>query len=290
MKVIAVVVSYHPSLAELRALVDSLHSQVAGVIVVDNTSPGIDLSSLEAIVITNGQNLGIAAAQNVGLDLAFSRSADAVILFDQDSRLQEGFVISLTRQLETLGVGGRPVVIGPSIYCLYEDRLHESLWQPAFASNTEFIERTQLIASGMMINRTAFEVVGPMLEPLFIDAVDHEWCWRAQKRGVTVYQSNTVTLEHKMGDARYKVFGVWTKLTAPSRLYYQFRNTLWLVPSGHVPLYWKCRNLFAIPVKLVLLICLHPDKKERLGHAFRGLKDGLLGYRGFRERAKQYLG
>lgn len=284
MEVHAVVVTYHPGMLRLQKLLSSLVDQVTAVIIVDNSVPATDFKGFDANIVHFGENLGIAAAQNIGMQKAFENSADAVVLFDQDSNPPPDMVPTLVEQSTLLREQlRRPVVIGPSIFCLYEGRLHKPWWQRDHVDGVlGQVLQKQLIASGLLISRSAYETAGPMLEQLFIDAVDHEWCWRAAKKGVAIYQSNKITLEHRMGDARYKVFGVWTKQTSPARLYYQFRNTLWLASVDYVPLYWKLRNIAAIPVKLLLLVCLHPDKVERLQYAFRGLKDGVLHSRRFR--------
>lgn len=286
MKVFAVIVTFNPNLDVLTAAIKSIRKQVDNIILVDNSSAASVLvesfRDQDVILITNSSNLGIAVAQNIGMDRAFAEGADQVILLDQDSNPPADLVSRLLLcQSCTSSEGKIPAVVGPGVFCLFEGRVHRSFLKRRVDESLVYDEQKQLIASGLLISREAFDLVGPMLESLFIDAVDHEWCWRARKLGVKLYQSNDVFLEHRMGEGRYKVFGIWTKLTSPIRLYYQFRNTLWLLPVPYVPIYWKVRNIIAIPIKIALLLFLHPEKKRRLGYVYSGLKDGVLGCREF---------
>lgn len=287
MKVYAVIVTFNPDLDVLFDALLSICSQVEKVVLVDNSPRGLisiesHLNQQNVTVVSNLTNLGIATAQNIGMHKSFEQGADQVVLLDQDSNPPADLVSKLLLcQNRTSKKDAIPTVCGPGVFCLYEDRIHRSFWRRGVAENAPYESQKQLIASGLLISKEAYEHVGPMLDTLFIDAVDHEWCWRARKLGVEIYQSTEVFIEHRMGDGRYKVFGVWTKLTSPIRLYYQLRNTLWLLPVPYVPLYWKVRNIIAIPIKIALLLFLHPEKKRRLGYVFNGIKDGILGCREF---------
>ena len=70
--VCAVLVSYHPDVATLRAAVDAVRPQVGTLVVVDNGSTGLDsaLDGSETVVLRQDGNVGLAAAQNVGIDWA----------------------------------------------------------------------------------------------------------------------------------------------------------------------------------------------------------------------------
>ena len=89
--VIAIVVSYHPDLSSLEDLLDALLPQVATIMVVDNGS-SVEIAAWSkhrygnrVVVIPLGNNRGIAAAQNVGINWARNQGARYVVLFDQDS-------------------------------------------------------------------------------------------------------------------------------------------------------------------------------------------------------------
>lgn len=136
-------------------------------------------------------------------------------------------------------------------------------------------EVKQIIASGMLISQQAFEKVGEKESALFIDGVDHEWCWRAKRLGLKVYQSQLVSMPHRQGDDRMKVLGITFKQGAPVRLYYQLRNVLILSRRRYVPIYWKCRHLFAIPLRYIVNRFVFENGQERGQFMRKGLRDGI---------------
>ena len=76
----AVVVTYHPG--DVSALLAELAGQCDSVIAVDNGSDPAEVEALRkacdqagATLLELGENLGIAAAQNRGIELAQSRAA-----------------------------------------------------------------------------------------------------------------------------------------------------------------------------------------------------------------------
>src|SRR5258708_12926038 len=96
--VCAVIVTYHPSAKMLENIAQVL-AQVQGLVVVDNGSNADELAPLRVAsqtlgfqLIENGKNLGLAEALNQGVRWAKSQGYPWVILFDQDSRITEGFI------------------------------------------------------------------------------------------------------------------------------------------------------------------------------------------------------
>ena len=58
---------------------------------------------------------------------------------------------------------------------------------------------SHVIASGMLMSREAWRVVGPFCEKLFIDWVDTEWCWRALANNMIIVQTPSVIISHELG-------------------------------------------------------------------------------------------
>src|SRR5271170_4257355 len=92
-KVWAVVVTHNPT-PDFEQNVRALIPQVKRVIIVDNqSSPAIQefvgtvASTYESEIIWSQQNLGIASALNLGVDLALTSNAcQWILMLDQDSR------------------------------------------------------------------------------------------------------------------------------------------------------------------------------------------------------------
>ncbi|HFP9739483.1 TPA: glycosyltransferase family 2 protein, partial [Escherichia coli] len=65
----------------------------------------------------------------------------------------------------------------------------------------------QIIASGKLINLEVLDQVGFMEDDLFIDGVDHEWCWRAGRLGYKIAIIENAIMKHRLGDARGNFLG-----------------------------------------------------------------------------------
>ena len=114
--VVAVVVTYQPALDVLEQLLDALIPQATSVVVVDNGSHSDlaawnserDIRAVELLLL--GENRGIAAAQNAGIQWARNRGAGYVLLMDQDSIPAADMVEKL---VSTVSKQDSPATAGP---------------------------------------------------------------------------------------------------------------------------------------------------------------------------------
>jgi len=271
-----VVILFHPDVEHVSTLVKGLSSPDWHLVLVDN-SP----NSHQALATNNvtylhyPENVGIATAQNIGLRALFDRGIEYAFLLDQDSLFSSELACELVKQFSTLETQSPIAAIGPSIYCQFSECVEQGALQKGKQVSDKLKEVKQIIASGMLISRHAFHLVGEKESGLFIDGVDHEWCWRARAKGMKIYQSLSACMPHRQGDDRVKICGIIFKQGAPIRLYYQFRNVLILARRSYVPFYWKLRHVCAIPLRyLVNRYCFEQGKTR--GHFMReGLLDGL---------------
>lgn len=280
MKTGVVVVLYFPELEHLQKVFELLDKLTLPVAVVDNSPNALEGIPLpvQSTYIHFPQNSGIAHAQNAGIDALSEQGVDGVFIFDQDSHITESLLRRLIedyRRAETLF--GPVAVIGPKIICEFSEHAVRPRLQKPIAVVGDLLDVHQIIASGMLVNVQAFAKIGNKEAPLFIDGVDHEWCWRARAQGYAVVQTAGVTMRHREGDARLKLLGFTFKQGAPVRLYYQVRNILILSRRGYVPTYWKIRNIVVLPLRWYVNRWRFPDGKTRSHYFWRGVKDGLKG-------------
>ncbi|WP_416305697.1 glycosyltransferase family 2 protein [Neptunicella sp. SCSIO 80796] len=279
MKVGAVVVLYNPEVYLAQVLIDSVARQVDVLCVIDNSQqPSIlNLEKSNLNYHHFSLNIGIAAAQNVGLRDLKLADCDQALLLDQDSDITDNFVHSLSTQLiATQRKANTLVAIGPRIVCSFSDKVVKPRVQKEIAVFDDIVCVSQIISSGMMIDLHRLEEIGLKDESLFIDGVDHEWCWRARQKDMSVAIAHNVQMVHKLGDSRSKFAGITYKVGSPIRLYYQFRNILILTRRAYVPRYWKTRNLLVLPIRFLANSILQNSKRERLNYMLKGLWDGLL--------------
>ncbi|MDO5501137.1 MAG: glycosyltransferase family 2 protein, partial [Propionibacteriaceae bacterium] len=297
--VAALVVTYFPG--DLGPLLDTLASQCGTVLVVDNTDDrerAADVSEAceraGARVISLGENLGIAAAQNAGIDDLLgvrpgtggsgtdSKPISAILLCDHDSLPSSTMVADL---LPHLGPG--VAAVGP---VPREDRLGGDelvyvarTWGPRRASpedlRAEFIDAAFLIASGCLISREALLDIGPMNDSWFIDHVDLEWGLRARLAGWRLLAIPGAGLTHSLGDNVVLLPGrdQPVHVHAPIRTYYLTRNTLRLVSSGLLPRRWVLGYLVWLGKYVAFNAVAAQPRQTRMRYMAWGLRDGIRG-------------
>ena len=250
----AVLVVYKPDLALTERLLTRLYGQTEEVVIVDNSPTPHDFTK----VIKHYH-----------------------YIHDQDSLIPSDMVFNLSSLLKASNkIKQNVVAIGPRIRCSFSDKKVNPKVQKEVFEYGDLVGVTQIIASGMMIDLSALDQIGLKDESLFIDGVDHEWCWRARSMGFDIAKAKNVEMVHRLGDSRSKFIGVTYKVGAPIRLYYQFRNILLLSRRPYVPTYWKVRCLFFMPIKLFLNSVMQKNRLKRLGFMLQGIIDGVLGRKG----------
>ncbi|MCU7554904.1 glycosyltransferase family 2 protein [Alteromonas sp. ASW11-19] len=278
----AVIILYHPDIRHVMKMVEELKQVVKNVALIDNSPVASQFPADEYIDYLHfPDNLGIAEAQNKGIELIAAVGCDRVLILDQDSNITASIVERLADHLKhTTGTGSQVAAVGPMLICEFSNQQVKPRLQKAMSVNNNLAEVKQIIASGMLIPLSAYQVIGPKESALFIDGVDHEWCWRARQKGYKVYQALDVGMPHKQGDARRKILGLTFKQGSPVRLYYQVRNVLLLSRRSYVPGYWKCRHLLALPVRWAVNRWHFPEGKTRGRYFIKGFIDGLKGKAG----------
>jgi len=273
MNIICIVVTYNPQLSILCKSINNLLQQKVRVIIVDNSNIYTNYLSINSdiTVIYNGCNLGIAKAQNIGIDYALSQGADFVLFMDQDSLAPNNLVDTLVRCYEQKSkeslVGG----VGPLPYNRDNNKAYFTK-----NNNEEIVEVNTLISSGSFVSREMLVEVGYMDDSLFIDMVDLEWCWRATyKTKCRFYINNKCLLSHSLGKREVIFLRKRIPLHSPMRMYYRFRNYFLLVNRKYVPLSWKFRYPVSNITRLLLCLCYFSEKRIYLKNSYKGFKDGL---------------
>jgi rhamnosyltransferase len=260
-------------------------------VVVDNTeleqrSTGLALDD-RVVLISNGDNLGIATALNQGIERLIGEDCEQALLFDQDSEPSAELLEGLPRMLaEQLSGGRRVALLGPA----YEDaRLGGVAPFVRFAfpalkriapEGAEPIEADFLITSGSCVNLGAWSDIGPMDESLFIDFVDVEWCVRARAAHYAILGTPLLRLRHSLGGEPIRVLGRTYPSHSPIRHYYLFRNATNLIRRRYMPWTWKWTELAKMPVRLIIYGIWLTPRSEHVHMALRGVWHGLTGRMG----------
>lgn len=289
MRICAVVVTYNPDASDLGQLLLALHPQVEAIVVVDNNSdadlrkvPEIDSATLLELP----RNLGIAAAQNRGIEWAFERGFTHVLLSDQDSLPASDMVSQLSECLEE--AGPQIAAVGPVPLDSRPEAGPEALvysftkWGPKRRSVPglgQAMEVPFVLASGCLIPLEVLADVGPMNTSLFIDHVDLAWCLRAIERGYRVLVCGSAILYHSLGDDVAKIPGRRRQVHvhSPLRNYYMVRNSLFLLRASFLTTRWKLGYIAWLVKYLGYYTTLAPRHLQRLPLLAQAVGDGLCG-------------
>jgi rhamnosyltransferase len=290
-RVLAVIVGYEPDRDELGRLVETLRANAFETLIVDNSESEVGRASAHAVAaaygadyVGNPLNIGVAAAQNVGLRVARERGKTHVLLLDQDSTLQRETVDRLIAAFVALRDAGQAVAaVGPSLvdprtgYRAPFPRLRHVRMQKLHPAAGEVVDCDVLISSGCLISLAAVERVGPLDEALFIDYVDFEWCVRARALGFQVFGVGDAELAHTIGDSPVRILGRVISLHSPVRNYYFIRNALLFLGKPYLSLRWRAHLLYRVAAQFVLFGLLCPQRPSRIAWMLRGLWDGARG-------------
>lgn len=296
--VVAVVVTYRPDLEATSTLLGALAPQVDHVVLVDN---GSDVTAVDRLrseiaavggeLVRLGDNLGIARAQNIGVERARAVGATSVLLSDQDSVPEHDMVARLRDGLERARAAhGRVAAVGPvtvdernaGAALLFSDHR----WGPrrAIVPDREgaLVPATFLIASGCLVDLAVLDEVGGMNEDWFIDHIDLEWGLRARRAGYGSFGVVGARLAHSLGDRVQRIPGRErdVHIHSPVRNYYMARNTVLLVRSGLLRRAWQVGYLAWITKYAVFYVLAVTPRLGRARLLLRGFADGARGRTG----------
>ena len=238
------------------------------VVLVDNgvrlsTSKGCVRGAWTDCVSVQNQNIGgVAGGFNRGVATALQHGATWVTLLDQDSDLRPAQLDQLrcgwSQAAQQLGT--TLLLVGPRVV----DAARVS--GPLQPSDLELRPTRLLISSGTTFPARHWSELGPLREWLFIDFVDHEWCFRLQCQGYRLFEVSSVLLRQTFGSRHPNpvchLLGM--QLYSPERHYYGVRNLRWLVRQPHVPLDLRCKEVFKMVLKIPLWLICEPRRAENL--------------------------
>jgi GT2 family glycosyltransferase len=275
------------SLAEMNYPADHLQ-----IIVVDNgsrddTVPAIHSRFPYVTVLENGDNLGFAAGNNVGIRHALLGPAEYIMLLNNDTVVDR----QMLRELLTALAGQPDVgVVGPKM--LYFDR-PDVFWcagnrvnwrtggtirlqaeQLDVDSDEQPYEVDFITACAICLRRQVIEQIGVLDPRFFIYYEETDWCTRARAVGWRIQYVPRARLWHKVSAAM--------GTTSPATDYYMNRNML-LFLSKNLRALSRARALAFAAGRNLLAVAVYtvkshdgrrtPNRNARLF----ALRDAILG-------------
>lgn len=259
--VAAVVVLYNPTADTMRKI-NTYMPYVDNLYVIDNSDKehtvlkDIALSMYRYTIVYQDENIGIAKALNMVLQQAKKDHYQWLLTMDQDTSFQKGeaeiFIDSLKKlKCKTMAI------LSP-------------LHNPKFINNnsTEVFARQNIVmTSGNLVNIDKALAIGGYDERLFIDEVDHAFCFALSTKGYSIWVHKKIAVVHVLGHKT-----VNATLYHPDRFYYMIRNYLYVKRQycEHHHEFFKTRDHYL----------LHFFKNQLLygENRYQSVKMLLLGY------------
>jgi rhamnosyltransferase len=274
----AIVTSFNPD-GNFKERIVKISGQVAAVVVVDNNSNrGVsellaEMSGENNLqVIFNQANLGVATALNLGITMAKDLNYQWVMLFDQDTIVSDQMVDLLCKSYADTPERDSIAIIGPG---------YDAGKIPPDAYTNKLKEVEFLITSGSLIAVDTIDKTGPMLDSLFIDYVDIEYCLRARKMGFRIMQLDTPLMKHSIGAmSLHRLPGkeVGTTNHSALRRYYMMRNHVLVIKKYFTTFpVWAVKSLFARGIETMKILLFENEKLLKIKYSAIGFIDGISG-------------
>lgn len=292
-KLVTITVTFNPEINQLKKQLQAC-SIAKKIIIVDNHSHNIDdiqkicFENKVIQLIKNEKNLGLAAALNIGVQMACQDSNIQYCLFlDQDSEPKPNSIEQLLisyQHLKNLGVRVGcvgPQLLDPTTHIFHGfHQLSGMLWKRVFPKETnKAVSCTNLNGSGTLTSIELLKELQGLRADFFIDHIDTDWSFRVLHAGYTLWGIPQAIFYHSMGDKsfRFWFFGwkIWP-YRSEKRHYFLFRNTLLLMKESYVPTRWK--YLAGLKLTITFFVHLLFDKKRRdqCQNMIRGIENGLF--------------
>jgi len=289
LKIAALIVTYNPDINLLNNLIEYLKSTdiYIEIFLVDNASNNSkilkDKYNNESHFLFLAENVGLAEAQNLGLEGILKSDCEAVLFFDQDSVPNEKFIKNLIQGMDNLTCQGQRIgAVGPVFYDPRTGskypfiKINGVRIKKIYPSDLSPLKVSILINSGMLVPLSTLRDVGVMRSELFIDYVDIEWCFRAIDKKYSLYAIPSANMSHSIGDDRKLVMGREISIHSPIRRYYLARNSIYMLRLPYVPVGYKVREFIFSILRNLLFIKTVDNKLVYIRYILKGWKDGML--------------
>lgn len=280
----SVIVCYEPT-KKIFFLINSLIKQNVYPIIIDNSERiFLDFTGSGYVYKKLGKNVGIADAQNIGIDLALALNAKAIVFFDQDSIIPDNLIQFLYRPIES----GYTSISVPIYKNISGNFFYQIIKCNKIGFRTRIIPHMEMgnfttniaISSGSMVNSKVFNIVGKMDGSLFIDHVDTEWFLRANDKGFVTLVVTQAVMEHTIGDQFINLKSIKIPVHSPLRRYYRVRNNFLLLRYKHLPKILAIREIIFSFLHQFIILLYCKNRMEYLKYFFKAIKDGIYNKKG----------
>lgn len=278
MKLIAIIVTYHPIQEDLLKNIRSCVDAVDELIIWENTPDHLieyDKKILagfsEKINFSGvGKNVGIGKALNYGAEIAVTGGYSHLLTLDQDSYFDEKHLEKYKKQIseynrDDSGIFG-------------VNYINNNL--KTFATDIKYLEQPDCITSGSIIPVNTFLVAGFFNEEMFIDGVDFDFCYKIkEKSNLKTIICSEVFFNHQVGYLTKTKFGFCTENYSAFRTYFIVKNhlLLWKRYKKLFPFFRK-KHLIKnyIIYRFIKILLAEENKKDKTKAILKGIYDAVI--------------
>lgn len=278
-KIGAVVVLYHPTRSEVENIA-TYSDEVDYLVIVDNSEDSHEKLLGEVVgikdhiqYISHVENIGLCKALNEGIAILKNHGCNWTIVFDADSKAHADVF-----------------TIYKDILNQYKDIENVALFAPQHSFDRNVKEKYKgykevkwAMTSGWMLNCSVFEKIGGFFEPLFVDGLDMDYCYKAAEYGYKVMEVGEAIIEHHPAETKELVLlGKTFKYgwASPYRYFMQARCLTWTSLR-----YKQKRDILVYLYKWFKVLFLFNEKKKYISEMIKGTKEGRRLYRQYKENS-----
>lgn len=224
----AVVIWFNPDKTSIANIL-TYSSFFKKIYIVDNSltdNSTLAAECLNSFYIPNRSNMGIAKATNIGCERAFQDGFDWVMTMDQDSSWDITELKKFINLIEN-NKDGTIASFAPTHSNQIKSVIGDIKNKTKNKTDKEIIFQSKVMASGNIINLNIWKNCGKFNEDLFIDEVDHEFCYKLLKNGYKICEFQDVYMFHTLGNVKKTILPRPCKHSGV-RLFYIFRNILFI--------------------------------------------------------------
>ncbi len=185
-------------------------------------------------LVANSVNLRFAGGNNVGIEHVLPDNPDYVLLLNNDTVVDPGFLSELVKFAEEDRHIG---IVGPKIYYYYDERRiwyaggrvnfwegwtsHIGIREKDHGQYDSPMEVDYVTGCCMLVRREVIERVGKLDEGYFIYGEDADWCLRASRAGYRLFYVPSSMIWHKVSatsGGNLSWFKNWNKLKSQLKL------------------------------------------------------------------------
>ena len=263
-----IVVLYNPTSREIENLKDNINRTDLAIII-DNSSDNhysIIKSHLpegcQWIYRSYSENIGLCKALNVGIDILYQNGCSWALILDADSVVNKNIVSVYKSFLEINDCKTIAILVPIHNFGRSKKKTYDGE-----------LEVKRSMTSGWFINIEIFMKEGKFYEPLFVDGLDHDYCYRVKRDGYRIIQCGRAMIQHNPGhEYQVKILGKSFKMgkDSPLRYYMGARGEWWNLLKNK-SLYDGAFYFY----RLVKVILFFHNKKEYICEMHKGRNEGI---------------